>query len=198
MKMQVLELAYNYGAYIIEEDTCGDFFYGEKPVPLKAMDTRERVIYLKSFDRILTSGLAGYIVCPHEISNRLQCCGTSGYIQRSLDYYFKNYNFDAHCTKIRGIYARRFQRTIIAAETFLSQYASFVKPTGGLGLWICPHDNFSVNEFIKHKVLVSPGNLYSNGTGAERHFRINFANTREDDIYRGIGIIASVLQLHRG
>jgi DNA-binding transcriptional MocR family regulator len=189
--MQILELAYNYGAYIIEEDNFSDFFYGEKPMPLKAADKYERVIYLKSFDRILTSGLGGYIVCPLEVLSRLNNAEASGYIQRGLDFYLNNYDFDTHCTKMRGIYARRFQRTVTAAETFLPQYAAFTKPAGGLSLWIRAKSDFS-NEFIKHKVLVSPGRLYSQSTS--KYFRISFANTHKDDISKGIGIIASVLQ----
>jgi DNA-binding transcriptional MocR family regulator len=189
-KTLALELAYNSDAYIIEENGYGDFFYGARHSPLKAMDVRDRVIYLKSFDRILAPNLAGYIVCPREISNRLHVDGTSGCTQRSLNFYLTNFDFDAHCAKIRGVYARRFRRTISAAETFLSQYVSFEKPEGGLNLWVRSNGNFA-DEFLRRNVLVSPGNLYS--AHSENYFRISFANTREDDISKGIGIIASVL-----
>ncbi|MCL2457181.1 MAG: PLP-dependent aminotransferase family protein, partial [Defluviitaleaceae bacterium] len=189
-KSLALELAYNCGAHILEVNDCGDFFYGARPSPLKAADTRDRVIYLKSFDKILAPGLAGYVVCPREILSRLHADGTSGCIQRSLDFYLNDFDFDAHCAKIRGVYSRRFKRTISAAETFFSRCASFEKPEGGLGIWIRANGNFA-DEFLARNVLVSPGNLYS--AGAQNFFRISFANTHEDDISKGIGIIASVL-----
>jgi DNA-binding transcriptional MocR family regulator len=187
-KAEILKLAHNLNAYIIEEDTYSDFFYGTRPVPLKAADIFNRVIYIKSFDKILAPGLAGCMVCPTEIINRLQdTSGASGYIQRSLDFYLRNCDFNAFCAKMRSSYNRRYKRAVSAAETFLAPM-SFIKPQGGLSLWITGNDCF--NELYKRKVLVSPGELFSSKT----HFRISFANASEDEISTGIGIIASVLK----
>jgi len=199
-KAHILELAHNMNAYIIEEDDYGDFFYGAKPTPLKAIDAHDRVIYLKSFDRVLTPGLASYMACPKDILNRLRnTSGVSGYIQRSLDFYLRNFNFGANCSEVRVNYTRRYKRAVAAAETFLTPYASFTKPEGGLSLWVRPHNanktaNY-INEFFAQKVLVSPEEIFLPKATiiVNRHFRISFANANEDDISKGIGIIASVL-----
>mgnify|MGYP002508111088 CR=1 FL=1 len=65
-KRRLLELAEQYGAYIIEEDDYYDFHYGAEPlVSLKALDYKNRVIYIKSFSKILMPGLRmGLIVLP--------------------------------------------------------------------------------------------------------------------------------------
>ena len=196
IKAQVLKLAYNCNAYIIEDNGYGDFYYSQRPTTLRAMDA-ERVIYLSSFDKILTSGLAGYIACPPHIIKRLHGAdGAAGYIQRGLDEYFTHGDFNAHCAKIRSIYARKYKRTMLALDTFLSDYTSYVRPEGGLGCWVRSPRADLTNELIKHGVLVSPSTLYS--TSAETHFRISFANTQEDDISKGIGIIASVMRSRAG
>jgi len=197
VKEKLLVIAQNTNAHIIEADDCGDFFYDEKPKPLRAAN--ERVIYLKSFERVLSPGLAGYIVYPKDATPH-ETEGVSGYIQRGLDYYLRNNDYDAFCAKIRGVFAKRYRRAIAAAETFLAPYADFIIPGGGLGLWVSPKNSGKtaayIDEFLIHKVLVSPGRFFAPSVikpAAERHFRISFANTNEDDISKGIGIIASVL-----
>ena len=53
-KRKLLELAEKYHFYIIEDDNLYDFYYGgEKIVPLKALDYKNKVIYIKSFSKIL-------------------------------------------------------------------------------------------------------------------------------------------------
>lgn len=201
-KEKILEIARNFDAYIIESDDYGDFFYNKIKIPLKAADTNGRVIYMKSFERMLTPGLVGYIACAEAVVNRLrESERASGYIQRSLDVYLRNSDFNAHCTNVRGAFAKKYRRAITAAETFLSPYASYIVPGGGLGLWVSPKDSRKTSKFIdaflRSKVLVSPGRLYApialSSAMAERHFRISFANSTEDEISKGIGIIASVL-----
>jgi DNA-binding transcriptional MocR family regulator len=193
-KTYILKLAVESGAYIIETDDYGDFFYHTPPLSLKAMDTARRVIYLKSFDRVLTQGLAGYIACPEEIINRLRDSEVNGCTQRALHFYLRNFDFAAHLSKIRAEYFRKFKRAVAAAEAFLSPYAEVTVPDGGLSIWVKADADYS-NEFFKQKVLVSPGKLFSQKTA--HHFRINFASVSDDDISKGIGIIASVLKLHR-
>ncbi|MCL1884313.1 MAG: PLP-dependent aminotransferase family protein [Defluviitaleaceae bacterium] len=194
-KEKILELAHKINAYIIEEDNFSDFYYFEKPKTLKAADVHERVIYIKSFDKVLTSGIAGFIAFPKKIRNLRDSGGASGYIQRSLDYYFRDDKFDEHLAKMRENYAGRYNRAIMATETFLSPYASFIKPNGGLSLWVTlkgKHGNY-IDKFSKHKVIVSPGDMFWIKPSLNKSFRLSFASASEDEISRGVGIIASVL-----
>ncbi|MCL2356697.1 MAG: PLP-dependent aminotransferase family protein [Defluviitaleaceae bacterium] len=189
-KVQILELAYNSKAYIIEEDTQNDFFYAQSPVSLRDMDERNRVICLKSFDRVLAPGLASFAACPDEIINR-GFGEASGYIQRGLGFYLKNCNFAGHLEMLRKEYGRRYNKAVSAAEKFLAPYAGFQKPGGGLGL--CFNGLDIADEILARKVLVAPGALFSSDfSKVKPFFRINFANVTEDEISRGIGIIASV------
>lgn len=52
---RVLELARRYNFLIVEDDTCNEFFYaGEAaPPPLKSYDQDGRVIYVKSFSKLI-------------------------------------------------------------------------------------------------------------------------------------------------
>ena len=93
-KRRLLELAEQYGAYIIEEDDYYDFHYGAEPlVSLKALDYKNRVIYIKSFSKILMPGLRmGLIVLPKKIRQAVMEAkyttdhSSSGFMQRAMEY----------------------------------------------------------------------------------------------------------------
>jgi len=210
-KAKILEFALRASAYIIEADVCSDFFYKSRPTPLKAIaggSSANKVIYMKSFDRILAPGLGGCIVADESVVMRpcegqdfssrgmvADIAGSSGFVQRGLDYYLRNGDFAAHCTKMREVFSKRCRQATAAAETFLSPYADFVRPTGGLNLWVTPkakRADYSA-EFLRRRVLVSPSNLYDVGTFADNSFGISFASASTDDIFKGIGIIAEIL-----
>ena len=187
-----MEFAATTSAYIIEADSCGDLYYNTRPLPMKAQDKHGCVIYIKSFDRVLAPGMLSFIVCHSDISNHFRDTNQSpGYIQRGLDFYLRHCDFRGHCTFLRSQYARRWRRATVAIETYLSPFASFNIPDGGLSFWISPRTKFDyAEEFLKRKVLVAPGKLFMNGNAP--HFRCCFASVQEERISEGIGIIASV------
>ena len=193
-KTGILRLAGEYGIYVIEADSFGDFYYGQRPVPMKAMDSHSIVFYIKSFDRVLAPDLAGCLIgsaaCPLG-----ETIGVPGYIQRGLDYYLRHGGFKEHSDRMRVRYGKRYARAVAAVDTFLAPFASYIKPEGGLSLYLRPNSaKISIDRFgealLKRKVLVSPGGLFTPVGGKESCFRISFANVNEDKISEGIGIIA--------
>ena len=199
-KRHLLELACEYDFYIVEEDQFGDFYYdGVRKTPLKALDYQDRVVYIKSFSRILTQGFGiGFIVWPgqmHEI--RLDAnVSLPGYAQRAFDILIRSGDFEAHAANMRRYYGKRYQKMTTAACTYLAPLADFELPGGGLSLWITPRIPHSsdigdyTNKFLLRKVVVSPGRLFAADMPG---FRISFAAVPEERIAEGIGVIASVL-----
>ena len=189
-KIYILQLANKFNAYIIEIDNYNDFFYSKKPQTLLAMDNDDRVLYIKSFERIISAGLLGYIIYPKGV--KFFAGGASGYIQRGLDFYFKNFDYDNHCKNIRTAYAQRYKKAVAVTETFLSPFCTvFAKSEGGLCLWLKLKKELA-DCFPVDKVLVSLGQLYFRYEQMQ-YFRISYANVSLDDISKGIGILASVL-----
>ncbi|MCL2198381.1 MAG: PLP-dependent aminotransferase family protein [Defluviitaleaceae bacterium] len=186
IKTYILQLAHKFNAYIIEVDSYGDFYYKHKPTPLLAMDNNGRVLYIKTFERTFSTGMLGYMVCPNGLN--FETGGASGYIQRGLDFYFRNFDYNMHCANIRAAYAKRYKTAVAAAETFLSPYCTvFSKSEGGLCLWL----KLKNGDLPAGKVIVSPGQLYFSREQTQ-YFRISYANISQDDISKGIGILASL------
>jgi DNA-binding transcriptional MocR family regulator len=205
-KRRVLELAYKYNTYIIEEDNQNDFYYDRKPrVPLKALDYRNQVIYIKSFSKILMPGLRmGFMVCPKKISvttvKRNTDIATSGYIQRAFDLYLRDGDFGRHCAHMRTVYARRYRKAVKMAVAQLAPYANIGIPGGGLSLWFELKDadgrqaEALCNRFLQQRVIVSPGALFSLHDDDMPCFRISFASVSEAALAKGIDLIASVIK----
>ena len=199
-KRRLLELVCACDAYIIEEDQFGDFYYDdERRTPLKVTDYGDRVIYMKSFSRILTPGIGmGYIICPAWMQELKPTADVSppGYAQRAFDVFLRSGAFELHTSNMRRVYGRRFQRLASAARAYLTPYADFELYGGGLSLWITPRApnnrdmNDYVDKFLQRKVVVSPGQLFATDLPG---FRVSFAAVQEERIAEGIGIIASVL-----
>ena len=195
-KHRLLEIAYSHGAYIIEEDQQGDFFYnGERRTPLKALDYEGRVIYMKSFARVLTPGIGvGFMVCPSRVPEIKPDISPPGYMQRVFDFFLRNGDFEAHAANMRRAYGRRYHKLAAAVSAYLTPLADFKLTGGGLSLWVTPrggrNSNDIANKLLQRKVLVSPGCLFAADLPG---FRISFAAVPEERIAEGIGVIASVL-----
>ncbi len=64
-KQEILHLAHLYDVYIVIDDYLADFEYNSKNDPLFAEGTHDRVIYVKSFSKIMFPGLRiGVAVIP--------------------------------------------------------------------------------------------------------------------------------------
>jgi len=197
-KRRLLQLAHEIDAYIIEEDQLSDFYYdGSIKTPLKALDDEGRVIFIKGFSRILTPGIGiGFLVCHSNITaTKPYENNPPGYTQRVFDCFLRSGDYELHTANMRTMYARRYLKMTTAVSTYLAPFADFVLPGGGLSLWVTPHvPGDYTGLFIKKKIAVSPGQLFS---ADMQGFRLSFAAVSEDRIAEGIGAIASVLHTHR-
>ncbi|MDR2455665.1 MAG: PLP-dependent aminotransferase family protein [Deltaproteobacteria bacterium] len=69
MRHELLEWAYERGAYILEDDYDYEFNYNTNPVPsLQSLDKHERVIYVGSFSKVFSPSLrTNYLVMPDHL-----------------------------------------------------------------------------------------------------------------------------------
>jgi len=68
-RQALLEWAGNCGAYILEDDYDGDFYYDRSPLPaLKSQERFDQVVYLGTFSKSLGAGMRiGYMILPREL-----------------------------------------------------------------------------------------------------------------------------------
>lgn len=205
-KRRLLELAEKYDTYIIEEDDFYDFHYGKEPlVPLKALDYKNRVIYIKSFSKILMPGLRmGLIVLPKKIHQAVMEAkyttdiSTSGFIQRALEYYLRENGWEKHAAETRRYGSEKYRKTLSAARKYLSDVAKYGHPNGGVSLWIELPEGVGAEAFcsrmLEKNVILTPGSQYDISGEEDRHVRLSFANLSDDKIEVGLKRMGDTLR----
>lgn len=205
-KRRLLELAEKYDTYMIEEDDFYDFHYGKEPlVPLKALDYRNRVIYIKSFSKILMPGLRmGLIVLPKKIQQIVMEAkyttdiSTSGFLQRAMTYYLEENGWEKHAEEARRYGGGKYRKTLSAAQKYLPSEVTFGRPNGGVSLWLALPEGISAEQLcsrmLEKNVILIPGSQYDMHGTEDRHIRLSFANLSDDKIEVGLKRMGDTLR----
>lgn len=201
-KKSIVRLAEMYGVYIVEDDFLGDLEGNKKADPLYAYDVSSRVIYLKSFSKIIFPGLrVGVAVLPDSLTEvfnqykRLTDIDSSMLSQAALEIYLKSGMFERHKQKIRSSYEKR-SRLLHALLKELSE------SSGGLVEFHppdqpCVHTHLVLDRKLpasriikslkKRDILLEPVDAhYLPGFQKRNLLKINTTNVKEEDIRRGI------------
>lgn len=197
-KRKLLELAERYDTYIIEDNNLYDFNYSKTPVvPLKALDYKNRVIYIKSFSKILMPGLRiGFMVIPKKILHSVITAkyttdiSTSGFIQKALTYYLEKNGWQNHGDVMRKYGSEKYGSTIRAADRYLKGKVTYLRPEGGISLWLDLGKGFPTerlcSRLLEKNVILSPGSQFTLDGEESHHIRLCFANVSNDKIEVGI------------
>lgn len=192
-KERLIELAYKYDVFIIEDDYMGDYIIDKSNDPLITYDTkRTHVIYLRSFSKIIFPGLrVGFAILPDSIRSDflkkkyLSDMGTSLLEQSSLEIYLKNRMFEKHVIKMRKLYAKRADRLSEAlGDIYFNNNESSSLITGNIHTCIELNQKYSIEEL--ERVGIKVANIYDyyyNQSFAETNYLpINVSNVEEDQI----------------
>lgn len=203
---RLMGLARYYNAIILEDDYISELSYGkEMMAPLKAIDRDDRVIYLKSFSKIFMPGLRlAFLTMPQRLVSKLLAIkhnsdiSTSGLTQRAFDLYLRKGIWHEHITAIRKMYLERFKLTLAAIEEFLPKTVTYVKPQGGLSIWLTLPLGVSAKEIVEEvqnrQVLITEGTPFFPRQAIDRYIRISFATATPAEIQSGIRMIGNVLK----
>ena len=203
-KRALLNLAYKHDFYIIEEDNLSDFDYsGEAAAPLKALDYKNKVIYIKSFSKILMPGLRlGYMVLPKAVSEKIADLkastdiSTSGFTQRAFDMFLQTKGWERHKSDTAALFRTKYGMAHTLAQKHLGRYFEIPEPKGGLILWLKlkeKHDTDSLAKaFAKAGAAVISGSFYSPAPEDVPYIALSFADIDENAMKTGFEIMERV------
>ncbi len=201
-KKKLIELAEEYDFYILEDDFISDFkFQSNNNQTLKSYDIYDRVIYIKSFSKILMPGLrVGVLYIPPELVNRALLSkyssdiSTSTLIQKSLFYYMDRFEWKEHMKIVGDIYTEKFIFTKKYLKEKLDGKLKLIETAGGINFFLELRRGFFSSDFVNFildkGVAVQPGSIYYDNDIDDRFFRINIARENIDRIKEAIDIIS--------
>ena len=202
-------LALRYGVVILEDDPYGEIRFSGKPIPaVKSLDTPDEscVVYCSSFSKLLSAGMrVGYALAPAPIAAKMvvgkQCedVHTNQLFQILCHRYMTEYDFEAHLEYIRGIYRHKSSVMLTALKRYMPKgRVTYSHPEGGLFLFCQLHGDIHPGTFIRtavaRKVTIVPGQVFSPGNNTcQRFFRMTYATPTDEQIERGVKILADTL-----
>ena len=137
-KQKIVELAYKYDVYIVEDDYLSDIDYNMKRLPMHYYDTHHQVIYLKSYSKVFMPGMRiGTAVLPEELledfSSYKAILDISAPLlsQGGLEVFIKSGMYNKHVKKIRTAYRKKMtfcKQLLIGLDT--SKFTYHVPDTG--------------------------------------------------------------------
>lgn len=143
-RLELLNLANEFGFIILEDDYDYDFHYDKSPIlPLASADTNGMVIYIGSFGKSLAPGFrTGFIVAPENLMIEMR--KYLGIIDRQGDILMEYVlgemiaegEINRYLKKSLKIYQERLEYFVQLLEANLIDYIYYRKPFGGLAIWI--------------------------------------------------------------
>ena len=204
-RQAILDLARRYDFLIFEDDIYG-FLTHDKPapLPLKAIDAEERVIYMFSFSKTLMPSLRLCAVTAATTSlqqltsvKRSSDLLCSPLLQHALAYYLKRHLLQAHIQRIQPLYKERKEAMLEALDHYLPD-CSWSEPEGGLCIWVSLPEQINERDLyltcIKRGIGIAPGSAFCVLPNLLPAVRLSFSSNDPACIWQGIALFSKILE----
>lgn len=188
-RLQLLNWAQRYGAWIIEDDYDSEYRFESAPISsLQGLDNNRRVIYIGTFSKVLFASLRlGYMVIPPDLVERFIAVRSVMDIfppylfQEVITDFMGEGHFARHIRRMRQLYSER--RKVLVEQlkrTFGSMleirgadagmHLTVTLPSGyddvaiaeqaaEQGLWLWPLSRCYVTKNLRHGLVLGYGNV---------------------------------------
>ncbi len=205
-RFALLHAAQQAGAWVIEDDYDGEFFFGGRPPPtLKSVDTTGLVIYVGTFSKSLFPALRlGYLLAPSGLvdtfrtimSNFLQ--GVPSHTQAVVAEFIDEGHFAAHLRRMRPLYLERHEALVAACGKRLGGLLEVVPTHGGLHtiarLGAGMSETAVAHDADLRGVSTSPIGRYAIAPVAGNGLVLGFGSVAPPAIDAGVRVLEQVLQ----
>lgn len=204
-KIAIAALAEAYDVYIVEDDYLADLEFDTKRDPIYSYDQAGKVIYLKSFSKIIFPGLrTGAVVLPNELigpfseHKRLIDIDSSMLSQAALEIYLKSGMFERHRARMQATYRARSKQLVACLKNDQGAY-ELGEEEPATHTHIRVDRSIPMNQLIqqlkKASVMVQPIDRHFISTyQKEPILQLNIWHVKEEEIARGVGLLKSSLQ----
>jgi 2-aminoadipate transaminase len=206
-RRQLVDLARRYQVPIIEDDPYGFLQYESSSTPpLRALDD-QWVFYVGSFSKILAPALrVGWLIVPESLVPALETIKEASDInmapltQRAIVAYLDTGHLAGHLEKLRGEYRARRDAMLSALRQHFPPQASWHTPASGMFIWVELPEGMQAGKLLERaieteRIAFLPGQAFGmhDDAWARRCLRLNFSNSRPEQILEGIARLGRLL-----
>lgn len=209
-RKKIYEISKKYELLIIEDDPYSDLYFTDNELndytPIKSFGNDAPIAYLGTFSKILAPGFRmGWVVADKQLIDKIglakqsiDACSTS-FGQVIADDYLSSDAIDRYLNKMRTIYKTKKEKMVSCIKEFFPSEITTTNPNGGFFLYVDLPKNISAESIFKKTIeknvaFVTGQPFHINEEEGDRHMRMSFSNSTEDEIYRGIKIIGETLR----
>jgi GntR family transcriptional regulator/MocR family aminotransferase len=205
-RFALLRSAERAGAWIIEDDYDGEFFFGKRPPPtLKSVDRTGLVIYVGTFSKSLFPALRlGFMLVPPLLVDTFKkvsaayVSGVPSNTQAVVAEFIEEGHFATHIRRMRRIYEERHDALCDSAARNLAGLMEIVRSESGLHTIGHLNEEFSeiavARAALERDIVVSPIARFSIEPVPVKGLVLGFGGVTPAMIKRGVKILGEVLQ----
>ena len=204
-RRELLAMAEYYDLVVVEDDIYGQLAYDATPLPLKAADKTDRVLYISSFSKVLMPGLRiGYVVMPSHLREQLlalrraaDLCGPA-FVQRALANFLHEGGLKRHLSRVLTPYKARRDALLQALQSCMPPQVQWTRPDGGYSCWLTMPRRFAPGELyqmaLAHGFAFAPGEAFLIQPHPNEQIRLSFSNQTTTAIHSGVEFLAELIQ----
>ena len=203
-RTRLLELIKAYQLPVIEDDYDYDFHYSNSPVlPLASADHDSNVLYIGSFTKLLAPscrigyliGATNFIIQATNFKRLIDLRGDT-MMEEALSVIINSGELARHIKKSKKVYHERCDQTALLIADRLSHAVDFIKPQGGLALWLKFKAEYPLGDVIakaRSSGLLFTGSTYYEGADQKHNgIRFGFASLKESEMNRAVEILRKI------
>lgn len=200
-RRELTDLLYRHPVVFVEDDPYRELrFRGEPPECITRPD-HPCALITSSMSKLVSPGLRlGWIYAREESMNRLvlakqasDLC-TGMFTQRLLHEWLTGIDLDARIRFLGGVYQRQRDAMIRAIRRHFPKEVQFTEPDGGMFIWVTLPRHLSTQTLLDRSaprgVVFAPGRSFYADQEINHTMRLNFSHSDENQIERGIQILA--------
>jgi GntR family transcriptional regulator/MocR family aminotransferase len=208
----LIEWARGTDSIVVEDDFDGEYRYGGPPLlPLRELEP-SRVVYAGSFSKAFSPGLRlGYAIVPPALREtwlsyrELMDIHSCAFTQAALASFLASGAFERHVRRMRRLYASRRSALLLGIEAaFGREGVEVMGEAAGLHVALsfgAAHfrgrgfDDETVSRIASAGAIVYPASRYAFAPSPEieRIVLLGYGNLSEEEIARGLRVLASAL-----
>jgi 2-aminoadipate transaminase len=197
---RIAELLDGSETLMIEDDAYGELGYrGRAGKAVRSMS--HNVVLTGSFSKTISPAMRiGWMIVPDWLVEQTKVSVEAGslhaglFAQTVVDRFLDDNDFDAYLAPIRKEYERKKNLFIDLMADDLPSSMRWNDPTGGMFVWLRTPDGTDAMKLydaaLKRKLVIMPGRPF-HVRGGENTIRLNFATAGDEDIKKGMKLLAA-------
>lgn len=191
---------------VVEDNPYGEIRFTDEPLPtLKSLDTKDKVLYLGSFSKVLCPGFRVAWMCGNkDIIDKAELLKqgidlqSNQFSQVQVIEFLKKYDLNKHIEKIRAEYKKRCFLMLDTIKEYFPEEVKYTTPDGGMFIWVELPKEINVDKLLDRAIdagvaYVSGESFFANN-GPKNTMRLNYTTMPEEQIVEGIKILSSVIK----